>query len=113
MPVLSRTRLAAVCAALSTAVVAGMAAVTVLAGDRSCDLTGCPSVATFAVSTAVSTAVHAAEVEPTCTAPSTTPSTAPAAAALRMPADPCAATAPAPGERRPTGGMATAVVPAP
>jgi hypothetical protein len=109
MPVLSRTRLAAVCAALSTAVVAGMAAVTVLAGDRSCDLTGCPPVATFAVSTAV----HAAEVEPTCTAPSTTPSTAPAAAALRMPTDPCAATAPAAGERRPTGGMATAVVPAP
>lgn len=93
MPVLSRTRLAAVCAALSTVVVAAMAAVTVLAGDRSCDLTGCaPPVAAYAVSTAV----HATRVEPTCTAPSTTPSTAPAA-----------------GERRPTGGMATAVVPAP
>ena len=109
MPVVSRTRLAAVCAALSTALVAGMAAVTVLAGDRSCDLTGCPPVATYAVSTAV----HAAEVEPTCTAPSTTPSTAPAAAALRLPADPCDATAPGVGGGRATGGMATAVVPAP
>jgi hypothetical protein len=109
MPVLSRTRLAAVCAALSTAVVAGMAALTVLAGDRSCDLSGCPPVATFAVSTAV----HAAEVERTCAAPSTTPSTPPgAAAALRIAVDPCEP-ARAGGDRRGTGGIATARVPAP
>jgi len=106
MPVLSRTRLAAVCAALSTAAVVGMAAVAVLAGDRSCDLTGCPPVATFAVSTAV----HAAEVEPTCTAPSTTPSGAPTATTARPGPAPCDD---GPGARDASGGMATARVPAP
>jgi len=105
MPVLSRTRLAAACAALSTAVVAGMAAVTVLAGDRSCDLSGCPPVTTAAA--------HAAEAERTCTAPSTTPSSALGAAALRIATDPCAATDRTRDNPRGTGGMATAQVPAP
>ena len=107
MPVLSRTRLAAVCAALSTAAVVGMAAVAVLAGDRSCDLNGCaPPVAAFAVSTAV----HATEVEPTCTAPSTTPSGAPTATTARPGPAPCDA---GPGAPDASGGMATARVPAP
>jgi hypothetical protein len=109
MPVLSRTRLAAVCAALSTAAVVGMAAVAVLAGDRSCDLTGCaPPVAAYAVSTAV----HATRVEPTCTAPSTTPSTAPGAATAR-PGGPAPCDEGGPGGPDASGGMATARVPAP
>lgn len=104
MPVLSRTRLAAVCAALSTAAVVGMAAVAVLAGDRSCDLSGCAPVAAFAVSTAV----HVTPVEPTCTDPSTTPPTAPAAAATRPEPGPCDD-----GGQDATGGTATVRVPAP
>lgn len=108
MPVLSRTRLAAFCAALSTAAVVGMAAVAVLAGDRSCDLTGCaPPVAAFAVSTAV----NATRVEPTCTAPSTTPSTAPGAATARPEPAPCDEGGA--GVPDASGGMATARVPAP
>jgi hypothetical protein len=112
MPVLSRTRAAAVCAGLSTAAVVGMAAVAVLAGDRACDLSGCaPPVAAFAVSTAV----HATAVEPTCTTPSTTPSTAPGSATTRLQAAPCdtAGAGAGAGGPVPTGGIATARVPAP
>lgn len=100
MPVLSRTRVAATCAALSTVAVAGMAALTVLVGDRSCDLTGCPAVAV--------TTVRAADVSDICAAPSTTPSTA----LPEQTGDPGSCTVPTAGAPG-TGGMATARVPAP
>ena len=101
---MSRTRVAALCAVLSTAAVAAMSAMIVLVGGGPCDVRGCDPGAVLAIS---ATAARAPTF-PSARCPGSDPVPTPPPTAQPPSGDGCAA----PGAS-PPGGMVTARVPAP
>ena len=104
---MSRTRVAALCAVLSTAAVAAMSAMIVLVGGGPCDVRGCDPGAVLSVSATAGVAARG-PVPPSARCPGAAPVSTPPPTAQPPSGDACAAPA-----ASPPGGMVTGRVPAP